>query len=217
MSLFLPTRKERELPPSGMQFAVCYGVVELGTQPTNYGSKPQIQLQFELIEKTAANGKPLTLFRRYTMSADPRSTLRQDLESWVGRTLTDEELGRLDLAQFLGATVLLNIRHEARGDKTYANITAVLPPPEGRERRARPLSPIVEFSLQQRPFDEDGYERLPDWLKMVLRTLPSTRRRRPRHRRRRRCRTGCVCSWRCNPRSSSQRQRQPRPAISRAA
>ena len=174
--IYLPSRKERELPSAGTQFAVCCGVIELGTQPTTYGSKAQVMLQFEMLDEIGTNGKPLLLSRRYTMSVDPRSTLRQDLESWLGRALSDEELGRLDLSQFLGATALLAMRHESRGDKTYANITSVLKPPAGREPRARPDGPMVAFSLQQRPFDEAGYARLPDWLRAVIANSPDYRR-----------------------------------------
>jgi len=35
--IYLPSRKERELPSAGTQFAVCCGIIELGTQPTTYG------------------------------------------------------------------------------------------------------------------------------------------------------------------------------------
>jgi hypothetical protein len=114
--IYLPSRASRELPSAGTQFAVCYGIVELGTQPTTYGPKSQVMLQFELLDEAGSNGKPLLLSRRYTMSGDPKSALRQDLESWLGRAISDEKVGRLNLSQFLGATALgSGTRHGATG------------------------------------------------------------------------------------------------------
>jgi hypothetical protein len=135
-------------------------------------------VQFEMLDETASNGKSLLLSRRYTMSADPKSSLRQDLESWLGRTLSDEEIARIDLSRFLGEAALLAIRHEARGDKIFANITSVLKPPSGREQKARPDTPMVAFSLQQRPFDGVGFARLPQWLQTVIANAPEYKRAR---------------------------------------
>jgi hypothetical protein len=177
-NIYLPPRAPRELPSAGTQFAVCYGIVDLGTQGTTYGPKPQVMVQFEMLDETASNGKPLLLSRRYTMSADPKSSLRQDLESWLGRTLSDEEIARIDLSRFLGEAALLAIRHEARGDKIFANITSVLKPPSGREQKARPDTPMVAFSLQQRPFDGVGFARLPQWLQTVIANAPEYKRAR---------------------------------------
>jgi hypothetical protein len=46
----------------------------------------------------------------------------------------------------------------------------------GREPRARPASQVIAFSLQQRPFDEAGYARLPEWLRTVIANSPDYKR-----------------------------------------
>src|SRR5215467_3250143 len=98
-NIYMPSRAQRKIPPPGMHRGVCYVMAELGTLLTSYEPKPQLLMVFELLETVSSSGKPYELARRYTLTSDPMGKLRQDLESWLGRALTDEALARIDLSQ----------------------------------------------------------------------------------------------------------------------
>jgi hypothetical protein len=126
-------------------------LAELGTQQTSYGPKPQLLLMFELLDEVMSSGKPFLLARRYTLTSDPMGSLRQDLEGWFGKTLTDEALAQINLTQLLGAVAQIAVKHETRGDRTYANIVSLSPPTRGTPQRAEATTGFLAFSLSE-PF-----------------------------------------------------------------
>jgi len=154
--IYIPSRTStREIPPPGMHRGVCYLIAELGTQPTSFGPKPkpkpkpQLLMMFELMEPFSPSGKPYALARRYTLTSARLGKLWQDLESWFGRVLTDEALTKINLAQLIGAVATVVVKHELRGDKTYANTTSLIPPAPGTAKRATPTLDPVAFSLSE--------------------------------------------------------------------
>jgi len=154
--IYIPSRTStREIPPPGMHRGVCYLIAELGTQPTSFGPKPkpkpkpQLLMMFELMEPFSPSGKPYALARRYTLTSARLGKLWQDLESWFGRVLTDEALTKINLAQLIGAVATVVVKHELRGDKTYANTTSLIPPAPGTAKRATPTLNPVAFSLSE--------------------------------------------------------------------
>jgi hypothetical protein len=77
--------------------AVCYCVVDLGTQRTPYSVKRQLYVAWELPQELNLKGKPFLVGKFYNFTGDSRGPLRQDLESWFGRVLDQAELEKLDL------------------------------------------------------------------------------------------------------------------------
>jgi hypothetical protein len=128
MSLYMPEEKLRELPPPGAHMAICAYVVDLGTQETNFGSKRQVYIGWELPDERMSDGKPFMVGRRYTFSSNAKAALRADIESWLGRPLSAADFGQLDLSTLLGMTCTLGIQHQISNDRTYANIASVLRP-----------------------------------------------------------------------------------------
>src|SRR6516162_7574930 len=124
--IVMPALKAFELPPAGSHLGTLYGVVELGTQRTEFEGridhKPQLRLQFELPDERMSTGRPFAIGKTYTLSSHERSALRQDIEAWLGRTMAPEEFGNLDLAERIGMVAVVGIKHEpGRSDRTYAN------------------------------------------------------------------------------------------------
>ena len=70
-----------ENPTAGLHQAVCIDVIDLGTQPTQWGDKEKLKLMFQL-EETKEDGSPLTIGRNYTRSLHEKAALRKDLKSW---------------------------------------------------------------------------------------------------------------------------------------
>ena len=84
--IVMPALKAFELPPAGSHLGTLYGVVELGTQRTEFEGridhKPQLRLQFELPDERMSTGRPFAIGRTYTLSSHERSALRQNVEAW---------------------------------------------------------------------------------------------------------------------------------------
>lgn len=119
--------------PAGVHQAVCVDCIDLGLVPSGFyknedgtpKTSHKCYLVWELDEEMP-DGKRYTARRRYTVSLNEKATLRKDLESWRGRAFTPEELKGFDVEAVIGANCNVNVIHEVRDGKTYANVTAVM-------------------------------------------------------------------------------------------
>lgn len=157
--------KDFELPAAGAVVGRCYQVIDLGTQDTTFKGTPKkahkILISWELAE-SMEDGRPFSISSRYTLSLFDQAILRQHLESWRGRSFTDEELAGFDVKNVLGAYCLLSIVHNKDGDKTYANVKGVMPVPKGMQK-APPVNKDLYFDI-----DSGDINALPEWLQNVV-------------------------------------------------
>jgi len=173
MPITLPEEQSYELAPAGSHTAVCFRIVDLGTQPGMYGPKWQILITWELPDEQMADGRPFTISRRYTLSSNRKSALRADIEGWLGRVLTAADFGRFDLSQMLGTTCLIGIKHETREDgRTFANVTSVMKRGKAVSERLPCLNEAIALSLADRPFSQHEFEKLPQWLRDTIARSP---------------------------------------------
>jgi hypothetical protein len=174
MPIYMPEEKPRELPPPGAHLAVCYMVIDLGTQPGGrFPARRQVLFGFELPEEERSDGQPFTILRRYNYSSNANATLRHDIESWLGRTLTAADFGKLDLTERLGSTCVLGIKHETRDDGyVFANITSVMTPGKSTPKRLPVTNAVMALSLDERPFDRVTFEALPEWVRKAIEASP---------------------------------------------
>lgn len=121
-----------EIVPEGTYIARCYKVIDLGTQTVTgqYGTKQQqkVNITWELLDDDVKmqDGRPFATSKKYTASLHEKAQLRKDLEAWRGKKFTDEELEAFDLKNILGTYCMLQIVHVESGDKTYANVNAIM-------------------------------------------------------------------------------------------
>ena len=126
-----PNDKEFELPPAGTHKAICYRVIDLGTQDGSYAGQPKQQhkvlVSWELPEEKMTDGRPFTISQRYTWSMHEKAALRADLESWRGVPFTEKDFGDggFDIKNIIGKGCLLTIVQETKSGKTYANIKSI--------------------------------------------------------------------------------------------
>jgi len=159
----MPSLKPRELPSAGPHAAVCYLFANLGTQHTKFGLKEQLCFGFELLDQRQANGTAFTIITLpYTISSEPKASLRQDMESWFGRAFTSDDFGALDLEERVGTTALLGVKHVLSNGKEYANIASIMPPPPGAPARKLPINGVVIFNFAEREDRLDAAIRGPD-------------------------------------------------------
>jgi len=83
------------------------------------------------------------------------------LQSWRGRAFTPEELKKFDLVNVLGKPAFINVTHSVKGDKTYANLTSIMPLPKGMP------APTLEGEALTYSIDEPdpvAFDKLPAWV-----------------------------------------------------
>lgn len=129
--------------PEGQHIAVCSRIVDLGTQPGSamYPTpKPKIRVFWELpqerISYTNQDGVekegPVLHSEQFTVSFHEKATLRKTLEAWRGKPFSDEDFtgppNGFHMKKLLGIPAVLQIVHEHRDGKTYANLNSIMKP-----------------------------------------------------------------------------------------
>lgn len=144
--------------PAGVHHAVCYQVLDIGTQPAfgNFPARRKVMIVWELPhEKIMVKAKdgsaiemPRAISKDYTLSTDKKANLRKDLESWRGRPFTAEEATAFEVGNLIGANCQLSVVHKpsADGSKIYANVNALMPLAKGMVK-LNPENPTLVFDL----------------------------------------------------------------------
>jgi hypothetical protein len=174
MSIYMPEERQYELAPAGTHVATCRLVVDIGTQEGQYGKKRQLVFGWELPDElTEEDNEPFRIYRRYTYTSDRRSALRTDIESWLGRVLTADDFGRLDLTEMLGRTCMIGIKHETRQDgRAVSSIASIMAPPRGTPARRPVIGEAISFSLEDRPLRLPEFEPRERWISELIQKSP---------------------------------------------
>jgi hypothetical protein len=109
----------------------------------------------------------MAVSKKYTLSLGKKANLRSDLESWRGKAFTPEDLKGFDIGQLLGAACMVTIKHDKKGEKTYANVASVTKFPAA----LKDMKPKARNDLQVFDVTEPNnvvYEVLPDWIKKQI-------------------------------------------------
>jgi len=115
--------------------------------------------------ETEDGEKPRVISNRYTASLHEKSVLCQHLESWRGKRFTDKEKAGFYLGDLTGKNCLINVIHNSKGDKVYANIASIMPLMAGMEK-AEPESPIMFYDMEK-----DGLvipEGIYEWVEKII-------------------------------------------------
>lgn len=178
--------------PAGMHQAVCYRVIDLGTQVKNgnYGEqrKRQVLISWELPETlmepyvdndgVTQPARPFTMHKRYTLSFNEKANLLKDLNSWRGRPFTAEELSGppngFYLADVIGANCFLNVAHEPKSDGqgVWVNILAIAPLAKGMQKMGPTNETAFLDLVTAGKFDRNVFEGLSDSLKATVQKSP---------------------------------------------
>ncbi len=163
-------RAKTKVPPvdPGIYIAVCVHSIDLGEQLTEKkGEAPRLDnkvtLTFELVGETMevdGKTKPRDLSRTFNVCYSKNGSLRKFVQSWIGKTFSDEAFADFDTNDLVGRAAQLSVIHSESGE--YANIDAALPLPKGMPAPKATL-PLIRFDLE--PWDAAAFEALPDWAK----------------------------------------------------
>lgn len=162
---------------AGSYPARCYSMVQLGTnEETILGVTKDLhkvritwELPTELKVFKEENGEqPMVISKEFTLSMHEKATLRQFLESWRGKSFTEDEAKAFDITVLLGKPCMLSISHKvAKNGNTYANISGVNLLPKGMECPPQ-INEIFELSFDN--WNENKFNSLPDFIKDKIKT-----------------------------------------------
>lgn len=174
MSLYASAESTTRIPaPAGAHIGRCYGVIDLGSHLNPQSGKMirKILIQFELPNELHTfreeNGpEPFVVSREFGLFLSEKSHLRPFLEGWRGRPFTPEELAKFDVMVLAGLPCFINIIHNQKGDKTYANIASVMTVPKGMTCPPA-KNKIVTLSLNEE-FSMETFKALPEWIRKKI-------------------------------------------------
>ncbi len=166
-------RARPKLPPvePGVYIAVCVYSIDLGEQLCEYKDKTksynnQVRLGFELIGETVEiDGKqePRVLSRTLNFTQSKNGGLRKFVQSWLGKTFTDDEFRELDTNDLVGTPAQLSVVLNESGE--YANIDTIMQLPRGMAAPS-PASALIRYDME--PWDDDAFAALPDWAQEMI-------------------------------------------------
>jgi len=164
-------KREFQIAPVGSHLARLYRIIDLGTQKSEYMGQVKMLRKVKFFwelhgDELKIDGKPLIQTRNYTLSLGEKASLRKDLESWRGKSFTDDELRGFDLNNLLDKWCMVTVQHRTAGNgNTYADAVAVTPVPSIVLKAGLPqgVNPCVLFDLQK--FDQKTFDELSQGLK----------------------------------------------------
>ena len=171
---FTPKKSQRELIPEGNHPAICYGVVDLGTQDTGFGPKRQMKIFWEFpklridLERDGNTvNLPRVINKDYNPILHPKSNLAIHLTSWRGKSFSRDEMDSFDFFSLIGRACQLTIVHqESKLGMLYDKIISVV----GPATVAEPENPPMKYA-----FEEHGKD-IPDgvygWLQDLIKESP---------------------------------------------
>lgn len=163
--------------PAGTYAARCYSMIHIGTVIENYMGEDKemnkVRITWELptelkVFKEENGEQPYSVSREFTLSMNEKANLRKFLEGWRGKGFTEEEAKSFDITKLLGKPCLLSIIHKAnKQGNLYAVINGASTLPKGMEC---PPQINADFEFNWENFDQEKFDKLPDWLKDKMKT-----------------------------------------------
>jgi hypothetical protein len=173
---------ERQLPEAGATIGVCFSIIDLGTQKTNWDGDekwtPKVRLAFELPDqviegevtengKTTKVTKPMVVSMELTRSLGERATLRKHLETWRGQQFTSKELAAFNMKNLLGKAAMLTlVRKTSQAGREYCAIQGLAKLPKSVKAPATTENDQVFYEIEEGK--NGAFATLPEWLQTKI-------------------------------------------------
>lgn len=176
-------KTQKPLPTEKQHLALCYAVIDLGTQQEAFAGEikniRKVNLQFEIPgEKAVFNPEKgpqvFTISQDYTFSLGTKGNFRKMMDSWMGASVT--ELDSAKIAKLLKRPAMLQIVHKASkdGQFKYANIansgTAVFKRPADVQFPKETENPSFFFDLDN--YSQATFDMIPKYLQEKIMKSP---------------------------------------------
>jgi len=171
--VILAPQAPKVLAPAGTHTAICYQIIELGTQQSEWQGQVKrnfrIRFTWELLDELMDNGKPFAVSKEYNLSSFNKSTFMKDMKSWLGF----EPTVGFDTSTLIGKACNVTVIHEPSkdGQNTYANVSTISPLKKN-EVAPKSFNPPLVFELTPEKFSVSVLESLPDFLQEKIRKSP---------------------------------------------
>jgi hypothetical protein len=142
------SQMEFETVPAGVYTALCYRVIDLGTQTTEFAGEikegHKVMISWELFGEGArmTDGRPFSVHKQYKISLHEKATLRKDLEAWRGKKFTADELEGFDVANVLGTACMMQV--VLSEDGKFANVGSIMSTKEKPTGENEPVLFIID-------------------------------------------------------------------------
>jgi hypothetical protein len=159
------------LIPAGNHLARCYGMVQIGTIIEEQGiykgkEAHKVRISWETPHECHDFGQglqPFAIHKEFTLSMNEKATLRKMLESWRGKSFTEDEAKAFDITKLLSKPCMINVIHKtSSSNNTYADISSIATLPKGLECPAQ-VNASIELSFDN--WNGALFDSLPDFLK----------------------------------------------------
>ena len=159
-------RAKPKAPPvePGVYMAVCIGFIDLGEQYSetfkSHSNKGMYiwELPGETIEIDGEQ-KPRQLSKEFTISSSSKGNLRKFIESWNGKSYSDDEFLEFDLFDQIGKPCQLNV--VLNETKEYSNVDNIMPIPRGFPA---PTSDTKQVRWDMELWNDEVFKELPEWI-----------------------------------------------------
>lgn len=164
-------QKTYTLVPAGNHVARIYSIIHIGhiLEDTKWGAKnnDKCRIAWELPNETkefkeGEGEKPLTISAEYNISFGEKAMLRKMLVGLFGAEhIKQGEV--FDIESIIGMPCMVNVVHNTKGERTFANVDSVAPLPKGFVP-PEPFNKPFLLNYTDR-WDEEAFEKLPDFIK----------------------------------------------------
>jgi len=149
------------IPPDSYH-AICYGVVDIGTEHSEMYNNDQrkVIIMWELPDETIdIDGKkmPRGCSKKYTLSIGEKANLNHDLTGWRGVPFTDDEIkAGFELKKLLTQNCILTI----------------VPTQSGKSSKVQSVSKMMKTMTKKQPVNKLVYYDIDEHGKSIPETLP---------------------------------------------
>ena len=164
------TQKEYAVATEGLHTGVLYQIIDLGTHFSEKFQNTQRKIRFtwELSEELMEDGRPMSISKECTLSANEKATLYKLIKGWTGQDISDG----FDLRPMLGRAGNVNVAHGVNEKgRTYANVDGVTPLKKS-EVAPPQVNPSVIFDMTGGAVDTAVFGKLPEFLKERIMASP---------------------------------------------
>lgn len=177
MYLPAPTESNFQPVPAGTHLGICYRVIDLGTQSSNFNGETKqahkVLVTWEIPDEKMEDGRPFSISQSYTWSMHEKATLRKALEAWRGMAFSERDFGPggFDIKNILGKSCTLSVVHTAKNGTTYANVSAIGKMMKGVTAPER-VNPMVYLWLVADRWDAKAFSELSGNLQQKIMASP---------------------------------------------
>ena len=134
--------------PTGMHDAICYKLVDAGTNWNEFqGTKEKqhsIFIWWELPKTRTEDDRPMSVFKEYRLSLHEQAALRRDLQAWRNNQFTPSELESFDLTAIVGVSCKISVGRTAGGRDKVTGVYCA----DGGPKKAATENDQVIFDLE---------------------------------------------------------------------